>query len=86
MSRNKIQNPILRGFNPDPSISLVRVDYYLAVSTFEWYPGVQIYHSSDLENWQLGRNVRIQDASNKSRFGHGRRAAQQSARDARYFG
>jgi xylan 1,4-beta-xylosidase len=53
MSRKKIQNPILRGFNPDPSICRVGDDYYLAVSTFEWYPGVQIYHSSDLENWQL---------------------------------
>jgi len=52
-SRGKIRNPILRGFNPDPSICRVGVDYYLAVSTFEWYPGMQIYHSRDLENWRL---------------------------------
>lgn len=53
MSRKKIKNPILKGFNPDPSVCRVGDDYYLAVSTFEWYPGVQIYHSRDLENWQL---------------------------------
>ena len=53
MSRDKIRNPILRGFNPDPSICRVGADYYVAVSTFEWYPGVQIYHSRDLENWRL---------------------------------
>ena len=57
MSRKKIQNPILRGFNPDPSICRVGDDYYLAVSTFEWYPGAQIYHSSDLENWHLTGGV-----------------------------
>lgn len=48
-----ITNPILRGFNPDPSIVRVGTDYYIATSTFEWYPGVQIHHSRDLANWQL---------------------------------
>jgi xylan 1,4-beta-xylosidase len=48
-----IQNPILRGFNPDPSITRAGDDYYIATSTFEWYPGVQIHHSRDLVNWQL---------------------------------
>lgn len=48
-----IQNPILTGFNPDPSICRVGEDYYIAVSTFEWFPGVGIYHSRDLSNWQL---------------------------------
>ena len=48
-----ITNPILRGFNPDPSICRVGGDYYVATSTFEWYPGVRIYHSRDLRNWQL---------------------------------
>ena len=48
-----IRNPILRGFNPDPSIVRVDDDYYVATSTFEWYPGVQIHHSRDLANWQL---------------------------------
>ncbi len=48
-----IQNPILPGFNPDPSFCRVGDDYYIATSTFEWYPGVQIFHSKDLVNWQL---------------------------------
>jgi xylan 1,4-beta-xylosidase len=48
-----ITNPILRGFNPDPSIIRVRDDYYIATSTFEWYPGVQIHHSRDLIHWRL---------------------------------
>ena len=48
-----IRNPILEGFNPDPSICRVGEDYYIAVSTFEWYPGVRIYHSRDLANWRL---------------------------------
>ena len=48
-----IQNPILRGFNPDPSILRVGEDYYVATSTFEWYPGVQIHHSRDLVHWRL---------------------------------
>ena len=48
-----IHNPILRGFNPDPSIVRVGDDYYIATSTFEWYPGVQIHHSRDLVNWRL---------------------------------
>jgi xylan 1,4-beta-xylosidase len=48
-----ITNPILPGFNPDPSIVRVGDDYYVATSTFEWYPGVQIHHSRDLVNWRL---------------------------------
>lgn len=48
-----ISNPILTGFNPDPSICRVGEDYYIATSTFEWFPGVMIYHSRDLENWKL---------------------------------
>jgi xylan 1,4-beta-xylosidase len=48
-----IRNPILPGFNPDPSILRVGDDYYIATSTFEWYPGVQIHHSKDLANWKL---------------------------------
>jgi xylan 1,4-beta-xylosidase len=48
-----IHNPILRGFNPDPSILRVGDDYYIATSTFEWFPGVQIHHSRDLKNWRL---------------------------------
>ena len=49
----QLTNPILPGFNPDPSILRVGDDYYIATSTFEWYPGVQIHHSKDLANWTL---------------------------------
>ncbi len=50
---HSITNPILKGFNPDPSILRVGDDYYIATSTFEWFPGVQIHHSTDLQNWEL---------------------------------
>jgi xylan 1,4-beta-xylosidase len=53
MDRPTIRNPILPGFNADPSICRAGDDYYIAVSTFEWYPGVQIHHSRDLVNWRL---------------------------------
>lgn len=46
-------NPILSGFNPDPSICRVNDDYYMVTSSFSWYPGLPIYHSKDLVNWEL---------------------------------
>jgi len=48
-----ITNPILPGFNGDPSIVRVGDDYYIATSSFEWFPGVPIYHSRDLAHWRL---------------------------------
>jgi xylan 1,4-beta-xylosidase len=48
-----LENPVIRGFNADPSFCRVGEDYYIATSTFEWYPGVQIHHSRDLVNWRL---------------------------------
>lgn len=47
-----INNPILRGFHPDPSIVRVEDDYYIATSTFEWWPGIKLSHSKDLVNWE----------------------------------
>jgi len=44
------KNPIIPGFNPDPSICRVGEDYYLVTSSFEWFPGLPIYHSKDLVN------------------------------------
>ena len=49
-----ITNPILPGFNPDPSICRVGDDFFIATSTFEWFGGVLIHHSRDLVNWRLG--------------------------------
>ncbi len=48
-----IRNPVLRGFCPDPSIVRVGDDYFIATSTFEWFPGVCIHHSRDLEHWRI---------------------------------
>ena len=48
-----ITNPILPGFHADPSICRVGETYYIATSTFEWYPGVRIYASEDLANWRF---------------------------------
>jgi beta-xylosidase len=48
-----IHNPILHGFNPDPSILRVGDEYYIATSTFEWFPGIALYHSRNLKEWEL---------------------------------
>ena len=45
-------NPVVRGFNPDPSVCRVGEDYYLVTSSFQYYPGVPLYHSKDLVNWE----------------------------------
>ncbi|MFY9635004.1 MAG: family 43 glycosylhydrolase [Cellulosimicrobium cellulans] len=50
-------NPILSGFNPDPSIVSTPQGYYVATSSFEYLPGLPIYHSKDLESWQLVGHV-----------------------------
>ncbi|WP_435921344.1 glycoside hydrolase family 43 protein [Paenibacillus sp. DYY-L-2] len=48
-------NPVISGFYPDPSICRVEDDYYLVTSTFEYFPGVPIFHSKDLVHWrQIG--------------------------------
>lgn len=50
-------NPVIAGFNPDPSICKVGEDYYLVTSTFEYFPGTPVYHSRDLIHWELIGNV-----------------------------
>src|ERR1043165_9586655 len=48
-------NPVIPGFHPDPSICRVGEDYYLACSSFEYFPGVPLFHSRDLVHWtQIG--------------------------------
>ena len=44
--------PLLPGCYPDPSIVRVGDDYYLVNSSFAFYPGVPIWHSTDLKNWE----------------------------------
>jgi alpha-N-arabinofuranosidase len=49
------QNPVVPGFHPDPSVVRVGSDYYLVTSSFEFFPGVPVFHSRDLVHWrQLG--------------------------------
>ncbi len=47
-----IRNPVLRGFSPDPSVVRVGDIYYVATSTFEWFPGVKLYRTEDLEHYE----------------------------------
>ncbi len=49
----KIKNPVLKGFHPDPCMIRVGDTYYIASSTFEWWPGVRIHESKDMVNWHL---------------------------------
>jgi hypothetical protein len=50
-----MSEPIIAGFYPDPTICRVGDDYYLANSSFEYFPGVPLWHSRDLVSWtQLG--------------------------------
>ncbi len=51
-NKNYYNNPILAGYYPDPSICRVNDDYYLVNSSFSHYPGVPIFHSTDLVHWQ----------------------------------
>lgn len=48
-----VTNPILPGFRPDPSILRIGEDYWIATSTFEWLPGIELHHSRDLVHWRL---------------------------------
>ncbi|MCC5847496.1 MAG: glycoside hydrolase family 43 protein [Verrucomicrobia bacterium] len=48
-----LRNPILPGFHPDPTLCRVGADFYLCTSTFEYFPGLPVYHSRDLQNWTL---------------------------------
>ena len=58
----QLRNPIIPGFHPDPSICRVGNDYYIVNSSFQYFPGVPIYHSTDLVNWQLIGNVLDRDS------------------------
>lgn len=51
------RNPVIAGFHPDPSVCRVGDDFYLVNSSFQYFPGVPIYHSRDLVNWELIGNV-----------------------------
>ncbi|KAB7260775.1 glycoside hydrolase family 43 protein, partial [Bifidobacterium longum] len=57
MCEVKVENPILRGFNPDPNILRVNDMYYIVVSSFEWVPGARVYGSTDLVNWHYVTDI-----------------------------
>jgi xylan 1,4-beta-xylosidase len=46
-------NPVIPGFFSDPSVCRAGEDYYLVNSTFEYFPGVPVFHSRDLVNWEM---------------------------------
>ena len=63
---HQAKNPILPGFNPDPSICAVDSDYYLVTSSFVFVPGLPVYHSRNLVNWELiGHGI---DSGNIEKF------------------
>lgn len=52
------EQPVLSGCYPDPSLCRVDQDYYLVTSTFEYFPGIPVFHSTDLRSWtQIGHVV-----------------------------
>lgn len=58
----QLRNPIIPGFHPDPSVCRVGDDFYLVNSSFQYFPGVPIFHSKDLVNWQQIGNVLDRDS------------------------
>ena len=50
-------NPLVPGFNPDPSVVLAEGAYYLVTSSFEYLPGLPVYRSTDLVDWTQIGNV-----------------------------
>ncbi|MDH6213580.1 family 43 glycosylhydrolase [Streptomyces pseudovenezuelae] len=53
-----LRNPVLRGFTPDPSLVRVGDWYYVANSSFEWFPTIPIHRSRDLAQWEYAGHVR----------------------------
>lgn len=58
---DKLINPIIPGYYPDPSICRVGDDFYLACSSFEMFPGIPIFHSKDLVHWEQIANAMTAD-------------------------
>ena len=50
--KRTFSNPVIPGFTPDPSICRVDNDFYLITSSFEYFPGVPLFHSRDLVHWR----------------------------------
>ncbi|MEU0068352.1 family 43 glycosylhydrolase [Streptomyces sp. NPDC006332] len=54
----RLHNPVIRGFAPDPSLIRVGDWYYVATSSFEWFPTIPIHRSRDLAHWEYAGHVR----------------------------
>ncbi len=52
-----LHNPILPGFHADPCVCRRGEDYYVACSSFEWFPSIPVYHSRDLKHWELYTHI-----------------------------
>ena len=59
------RNPVIKGFFPDPSICKAGDDYYIVNSSFEFFPGVPVHHSTDLVNWNHIGNALSREAQLK---------------------
>lgn len=81
-------NPILPGFHPDPSVCRVDDDFYLVNSTFQFFPGVPIFHSKDLIHWeQIGHCLtrRSQVELHEADFGGGIYAPTLRYHDGKFY-
>ncbi|MET8079925.1 family 43 glycosylhydrolase [Streptomyces sp. NPDC005303] len=52
-----LHNPVIRGFAPDPSMVRVGDRYYVATSSFEWFPTIPLHRSRDLARWEYAGHV-----------------------------
>lgn len=57
LGQGEFYNPVIAGWSSDPSVVRTGDDYWLVTSTFGYFPGVPLYHSNDLANWKLVRNI-----------------------------
>ena len=58
----KLHNPVIPGFYPDPSVCRVGDDFYLVTSSFEFFPGLPLFHSRDLAHWEQIGHVLTRDS------------------------
>ncbi|MYS51189.1 family 43 glycosylhydrolase, partial [Streptomyces sp. SID6013] len=56
-----LPNPLIPGFNPDPSCVLVDGTYYAVTSSFEYLPALPVYRSTDFVTWEHIGNVALRE-------------------------
>jgi beta-xylosidase len=78
-------NPVIAGFHPDPSVCRVGDDYYLACSSFEYFPGLPIFHSRDLVHWEQIGNALQWPLPSTTRASGGIYAPTLRHRDGRFW-